>query len=84
MVSIDSCRIMSPKLSGATNRNDVIKRVIKCEIVDYGNNVRLVTEVNVKRGWIFFFCDPETNYGDLEGIRTVRHSCQDLSNCDKG
>ena len=66
------------------NRNDVIKRVIKCEIVDYGNNVRLVTEVNVKRGWIFFFCDPETNYGDLEGIRTVRHSCQDLSNCDKG
>ena len=66
------------------NRKDTIERVISCEVVDYGNNVKLVTEVKVKRGWIFFFCDPERNYGDLEGIRTVRHSCQDLSNCDKG
>ena len=66
------------------NRKDVIKQVIKCEVVNYGNNVRLVTEVKVKRGWIFFFCDPEENYPDLEGVRTVRHECQDLSNCDKG
>ena len=63
------------------SRKDVISRVIKCEVVNFGNNVRLVTEVKVKRGWIFFFCDPETNYGDLEGVRTVMHSCQDLSNC---
>ena len=32
------------------NRKDVIRRVIKCEVVNYGNNVRLITEVKVKRG----------------------------------
>ena len=63
------------------NRKDVIERVISCEVVNYGNNVRLVTEMKVKRGWIFFYCDPESHYGDLEGIKTLRHSCQDLSNC---
>ena len=66
------------------NRKDVAKDVIKCEVVNFGNNVRLVSEMNMKKGWIFFFCDPEENYADLEGVRTVRHECQDLSNCDKG
>ena len=66
------------------NRKDVIRRVIKCEVVNYGNNVRLITEVKVKRGWIFFFGDPEANYADLEGVKTIMHSCKDLSNCDKG
>ena len=66
------------------NRKDVIERVIKCEVVNYGNNVKLVTEMKVERGWIFFYGDPEENYPDLEGIRSVRHSCQDLSNCDRG
>ena len=65
-------------------RTDVIKRVIKCEVVNFGNNVNLVVEVKVKRGWIFFFGDPEENYADLEGVRTIRHSCKDLGNCDKG
>ena len=64
-----------------SSRTDVIKRVIKCEVVNYGNNVRLVTEVKVQRGWIFFFGDPEANYGDLEGVRTVMHSCNDLGKC---
>ena len=63
------------------NRTDVVKRVVKCEVENYGNNLKLVTEVNLKRGWAFFFNDPEGNYGDLDGVRTVRHSCQDLSNC---
>jgi hypothetical protein len=64
-------------------RTDVIKRVIKCDVENFGNNVKLVTEVKMKRGWIFFFCDPEENYADLyqDGIRTIRHSCKDLSNC---
>ena len=64
-------------------QTDVIKRVIKCEVENFGNNVKLVTEVKMKRGWIFFFCDPEKNYADLysDGIRTLRHSCKDLSNC---
>ena len=53
------------------NRKDVIKEVIKCEVVNYGNNVRLVSEMKMKRGWIFFFCDPEENYADLKGVRTV-------------
>ena len=65
-------------------RTDKIKRVIKCEIADHGNIIKLVTEVSVKRGWSFFFNDPPDNYGDLEGIRTVRHSCQDLGKCDNG
>ena len=66
------------------NRKDVISKVIKCEVENYGNNVKLVTEMKVKRGWIFFYADPEENYPDLEGVRTVRHACRDLSNCDKG
>jgi hypothetical protein len=45
-----------------SNRKDVLRRVIKCEVVNYGNNVRLVTEVRVKRGWIFFLVYPEANY----------------------
>ena len=67
-----------------TNRKDVIEKVIKCEVVNYGNNVNLVVEVKVPRGWIFFFGDPEENYPDFKGIRTVRHMCEDLGNCDKG
>ena len=64
-------------------RKDVIGRVINCDIVNHGNNVRLVAELKVKRGWIFFFADPEENYPDFykEAIRTIRHSCQNLSNC---
>jgi hypothetical protein len=62
-------------------RTDIVNRVVKCEVENYGNNVKLVTEVKLKRGWSFFFNDPGENYGDLDGVRTVRHSCQDLSNC---
>ena len=47
---------------------DIVKRVIKCEVENYGNNVKLVTELNVKRGCIVFFCDPPENYGDLDGV----------------
>ena len=35
------------------NRTDVVKRVFKCEVENYGNNLKLVTEVNLKRGWAF-------------------------------
>ena len=65
------------------NRTDVISEVIKCEVENYGNNVKLVTEMKMKRGWCFFYFDQEENYPDLEGVRTVRHACTDLSNCDK-
>ena len=64
------------------NRKDVIERVIKCEVVNYGSNVKLVVEMKGKRGWINFFFDPEENYGDCKGVRTLRHACKDLSNCD--
>ena len=30
------------------NRKDVIKRVIKCEVENYGNNVKLVVEVKAR------------------------------------
>ena len=40
--------------------------------------------MKMKRGWAFFYSDPEENYPDLEGVRTVRHACRDLSNCDNG
>ena len=63
-------------------RTDVIEQVIKCEVENYGNNVKLVTKMKMKRGWIFFFFDQEENYPDLEGVRTIRHCCSDLSNCD--
>ena len=64
-------------------KKDDIEKVISCDVVNHGNNVRLVAELKVKRGWIFFFADPEENYPDFykEAIRTIRHSCQDLSNC---
>ena len=31
------------------NRTDIVKRVVKCEVENYGNNLKLVTEVNIKR-----------------------------------
>ena len=40
------------------NRKDVIERVIKCEVENYGNNVKLVVEMKGKRGWINYFFDP--------------------------
>ena len=64
------------------NRTDVIREVIKCEVINFDNNVRLVSEMKKNRGWIFFFCDPKENYADLKGVRTVRYECQDLSKCD--
>ena len=66
------------------SRTDVIQKAIKCGVENYGNNLKLVTEVKVKRGWIFFYGDPEANYLDLEEVRTLRHACKDLSNCDTG
>ena len=57
----------------------------KCEVVNHGNNVnnvKLVVEMKGKRGWINFFFDPEENYGDFKGMRTLRHACKDLYNCD--
>ena len=50
-----------------TNRKDVIEKVSRCEVVNYGNNVNFVVEVKIPRGWIFFFCDPKENYTDLNG-----------------
>jgi hypothetical protein len=32
-------------------RKDVIEKVIKCEVVNFCNNVSLVVEVKVTRGW---------------------------------
>jgi hypothetical protein len=64
------------------NRKDVIERVINCEVVNHGNNVKLVVEMKGKRGWIKFVFDPEENYGDFKGMKTLRHACKDLSNCD--
>ena len=63
-------------------KKDDIEKVISCDVVNHGNNVRLIAEMKVKRGWCFF-SDPEKNYPDLykEAIRTLKHSCQDLSNC---
>ena len=63
------------------NRTEVIEKVLKCEVANYGNNVKLVVQMKVKRGWSSFFFDREANYGDFEGIRSVRHECKDLSNC---
>ena len=76
-------RILSSIEEFFTNRKDVIEKVIRGEVVNYGNNVNFVVEVKVPRGWIFFFCDPKENYTDLNGIRTSRHMCQFLGNCDK-
>ena len=56
--------------------NVEIKRVLHTK--------RIINKELNKDSGIFFFCDPVGNYEDLEEVRTVRHECQDLSNCDKG
>ena len=53
-------------------RKDIVKKVIKCEIKNSGNHVELVAEMKMKRGWLFFFCDPEGNYGDMDEIRNCK------------
>ena len=64
-------------------RTHVIKSIVRCKVENYGNNVKLVVEMNVKRGCSSFSAILKSNYGDLESLRTVRHSCNDLANCDK-
>ena len=41
------------KVSEPVWRKYVIKRVIRCEVVNFGNNVNLIVEVNVPRGGSF-------------------------------
>ena len=57
------------------NRKDVIKRVIKCEAENYGNNVRLVVEVNVERGQIY--SSSVTLKRTMLTLKSSEHACQD-------
>jgi hypothetical protein len=57
-------------------RNDVIEQVIDSKVEDCGRRVK------IKFDWTSFFNDPARNYSDLPGVRTVRHGCGNLSQCD--
>ena len=63
-------------------RNDVIENVIDCMIENSGKRVKLRAVVKIRFAWTGFFNDPGENYGDLLGVRTVRHGCKNLSQCD--
>ena len=63
-------------------RKDVIEEVIDSRIEDFGRRVKLRTVVKMRFTWTSFFNDPAKNYSDLLGIQTVRHGCENLSQCD--
>ena len=60
---------------------DVVEKVIDCKVANYGKRVRLTSLVKSTQ-WLIFFNAPERNYPDLHGVRTIRHACRDLANCD--
>ena len=62
-------------------KNEVIEKVIRCDIEKDGQRLRLVTLVNIRNGWTGSFNSPENNYSDLNGIRRILHGCKDLANC---
>ena len=63
-------------------RKDIIEEVIDCKVEDFGRIVKLRSVVKIRFAWTSFFNDPAQNYSDLLGIRTVRHGCGNLSQCD--
>ena len=63
-------------------RIDVIEKVIDCKIEDCGRRVKMRSIVKIRFGWTSFFNDPKRNFSDLIGLRTVRHGCGNLSQCD--
>ena len=60
---------------------DVVERVMDCKVANYGKRVILISLVKSSQ-WFGFFNAPERNYPDLLGVRTIRHACRDLANCD--
>ena len=62
-------------------RKDVIEKVIECKIDFSGTKVKLKTLVK-QNMWFRFFAYQE-KYSDLKGIRTLRHACQNLAQCDQ-
>ena len=63
-------------------RKDIIEEVMDTKIEDFGRKVTLRSVVKIRFAWVNFFNDPAKNYSDLHGIRTVRHGCRNLSDCD--
>ena len=63
-------------------RKDVIEEVIESRTEDFGRKVKLRSVVKMRFPWTSFFNDPGNNYSDFLGIRTVRHACGNLSQCD--
>ena len=63
-------------------RKDIIEEVIESRVEDFGRRVKLRSVVKIRFAWTSFFNDPARNYSDLPGIRTVRHGCENLSQCD--
>ena len=64
------------------NESEKVKKVLNCKLDFFGNYCTV--KMLMKNGpcWRGYFNDPEKNFPDLLGLRTVRHECQDLSNCD--
>ena len=62
-------------------KTDVIDKVLRCDIENFGWNLRLVTLVKCRNSWTGYFSDKETNFGDLNGNRRMLHGCKDLYNC---
>ena len=64
------------------NGKDIIEEVIDSKVEDFGRIVQLRSVVKIRFAWTSFINDPARNYSDLPGIRTVRHACENLSQCD--
>ena len=79
LLSLSKC---GNKKSYFKGRKDVIEQVIDSKVEDCGRRVKLRSLVKIRFAWTSFFDDPARNYSDLPGVRTVRHGCGNLSQCD--
>ena len=58
-------------------KTDVIEKVLRCDVENFGRNLIQVTLVKFRNGWTVYFSDKETNFGYLKGIIRMLHNCKD-------
>ena len=71
-------------VSNYFEKEDNIEKVLNCEPDFYGRyvNLKVLMKAGIPRGWLGYLNDPRGMYPELQGIRSVRHACKDVANCD--
>ena len=75
-------RHFSDTLVKYLNESEKVEKVLTCESERLGKYCKVKMLIRNGPCWRGYFNDPERNFPDLKGLRTVRHEGQDLEDCD--